>query len=252
MQGQNWSMWGRQFGMQQRRYAMNLYRLIFFSLSLSSVALLAQTATGSKASLTWTHAFQPGQHVHLEMNVGSLHIVRSPDQRQIQLVIAPGHAFTPEQIHAWVTQFEIRNNKEAFIQVRTPNDNQDHRNSDNRCHMKMSLSGSDCEVTLYVPTETSLNVGLNVGEMTVEDIRGDKDLRINVGELDIQGVDRGDYAKVVNSTDVGLIDDPVFHSEQSGWIGKTETILGKGKYSINARVNVGKIKYQEDHQPQTD
>ena len=227
-----------------------LFVLIFCSAGFMSTPLLAQTVSGQDAALTFTHAFQSGQHVHLEMNVGTLHIVRSPNQRQIQLVIAPTKAYPPEQMHAWVTQFEIRNDKEAFIQVRTPQDHHDHGSSDDGCHM--TLSGGDCNMTLYIPSETSLDVGLNVGTIVVQDIRGDKELRVNVGELDLNGIHRGDYGKVVNSTDVGLIDDPVFHSAQSGLVGKTETIQGSGKYSIDAKVNVGKIKYLEIAGGETD
>lgn len=203
-------------------------------LCLLPLTLAAQT--GGKSTVTETHAFAPGQRVHLEMNVGELKILRSPNEHQMQLMIQPSFDAGESTVRSWLKEFDV-NGAEAHITLHMPG----HSHGEHQ----------GVTVTLYLPSEVSLDADLEVGQMTVDGLKGDKQLHVGVGELDIQGIEAHDYGQVSTTTGVGDVQDSIFDGKQSGWLGKSETAQGGGKYRVDAKVGVGSIRLRDSTAQET-
>ena len=186
-----------------------------------------QASAQTSDSLLKTQAFAPGQTVRVDINVGDLHILPSPDDHQIRLEIQPKHGASSAEMQSWIRQFDVTGNQANV-----------------RLHMPKHGDRSG-QVTLYVPSTTALNVDLGVGDVVLDGISGDKDLSIDVGDLKIGGLNPSEYGIVKNGTGIGDVEDKVFSAQQSGWLGKSEKVTGSGKYHIRARVGVGDIRLQK-------
>jgi hypothetical protein len=206
--------------------------LLFFATAAHARA----STVGPQSTAPWsqTRAFAPGQQVHLEINVGDLRILASPDEHQLRLVIQPKRAISSEELKSWVPQFDVKGSQ-ANIRLHMPK----HGNQ----------SGT---VTLYVPTSTALNIDLDVGDMTIEGISGDKNLSVDVGDLKVGGLVPSEYGIVKNSTGIGDVEDRAFSAKQSGWLGKSEKVVGSGKYHIRCHVGIGDIRMQKGSAVGTD
>jgi hypothetical protein len=94
-----------------------------------------------------------------------------------------------------------------------------------------------------VPQNTNLDVHEKVGDLTIEDVDGDKDLELGVGDIRVQAA-RAGYHLVRASTSIGDADGEGY-GETSGWLGKTLKYSGDGKYELHAHVGVGDVRLEE-------
>lgn len=223
--------WSRPAGIS---YGMALLALCLVSWTLAAQAKQPESAsatdTNTAGSLIQTRVFTPGQVVYLDMNVGEINIVRSPNEHQIQLVIKPDYDAGQAEMQSWVRQFDV-SSTEAHIRLHLP------KNTGNE--------HDGAKVTLYLPSQETLHAKLGVGQMTVGDVRGDKELHVGVGQLDIRDVNPEDYGNVVSTTNIGDVKDGIFQGKQSGWLGNSETAQGTGKYRIHAYVGIGEINFKD-------
>lgn len=98
------------------------------------------------------------------------------------------------------------------------------------------------DVTLYVPASTNLKAELDVGDLRVEGIAGDKDLKVGIGDLDVSGVDAKSYHSVHASVAIGDVSDHVFALSPSGFLGKSASKqTGDGPYRLRLHVTIGDI-----------
>jgi hypothetical protein len=95
------------------------------------------------------------------------------------------------------------------------------------------------DVELEVPQNTNIDVHEKVGDVTVEDVEGDKDLSLGVGDIRVSN-GRAGYRLVNASTGIGDVHGDGY-GETSGWLGKTLKYHGDGKYELRAHVGVGDI-----------
>ena len=167
--------------------------------------------------------FVAGGMVHLRMSVGDLHIKRS-DSGKISL-------------HYIVKSRRESNLKEARVQIEI-------RGRDANIEFHAPTSGNtQFDVELEVPQSTNLDVHEKVGDLTVEDIEGDKDLELGVGDIRV-AVGRAAYHLVRASTSIGDVNGGDAYGETSGWLGKTLKYHGDGKYELRAHVGVGDISLE--------
>jgi hypothetical protein len=78
-----------------------------------------------------------------------------------------------------------------------------------------------------------------VGNLTVENVEGDKDLSLGVGDIRL-GNEHSGYRLVNASTGIGDVNGDGY-GETSGWLGKTLKYRGDGKYELRAHVGIGDI-----------
>ena len=163
--------------------------------------------------------FAAGGFVHVRLSVGDMHIRRG-DTNKIAL------RYT-------VKSSRERNVKEATV-------NFDVRGSDATIEFHAPSGGNtQFDVELEVPQNTNLDVHEKVGDVTVDNVEGDKDLSLGVGDIRV-GKGHAGYRLVSASTGIGDVDGDGY-GETSGWLGKTLKYHGEGKYELRAHVGVGDV-----------
>ena len=95
---------------------------------------------------------------------------------------------------------------------------------------------------IEVPQNTDVDVRNKVGDVTVKEIQGDKDLEVGVGDIRVTA-ERNDYRSIHASAGIGDVSGSGY-GESTGWLGKTLRYSGEGKYELRAKVGVGDIKLE--------
>ena len=163
--------------------------------------------------------FVSGGTLHVRLSVGDLRITRG-DSNKIQL------RYTVKSRH----ESHVKNARVDF----------DVHGNDADLEFHASTGGNtQFDVELEVPQNTNLDVHEKVGDLTVEDIEGDKDLTLSVGDIRV-AKGEGGYRTVHASTGIGDVNGDGY-GETSGWLGKTLRYHGDGKYELRAHVSVGDI-----------
>ncbi len=156
------------------------------------------------------------------MSVGDLHIKRSSSGKI--------------RLHYIVKSRRESNLKEARVEIEI-------RGRDANIEFHAPTSGNtQFDVELEVPQSTNLEVREKVGDLTVEDIEGDKDLELGVGDIRV-ATGRAAYHLVRASAGIGDVNGDGY-GETSGWLGKTLKYHGDGKYELRAHVGVGDISLE--------
>ena len=163
--------------------------------------------------------FAAGGTVRVHMKVGDLHI-RSGAADKIQLRYTV-KSRRERNVKESRVDFDVRGS-EATIEFQAP-----------------STNNTEFEVELEVPANTHLDVHEKVGDVTVENVEGDKDLELGVGDIRIIKPSSA-YRMVRASTGIGDVNADGY-GETSGWLGKTLKYHGDGKYELRAHVGVGDI-----------
>ena len=166
--------------------------------------------------------FVTGGFVHVRMSVGDMHIKRG-DSSKIKLEYTV-KSHREKNVKNATLEFEIKGN-DATIEFHAP-----------------SGGNTQFDVELEVPQNTNIDVHEKVGDLTVDNIEGDKDLSLGVGDIRIADGHAG-YKLVHASTGIGDVNSDGY-GETSGWLGKTLKYHGEGKYELRAHVGVGDIKLE--------
>lgn len=166
--------------------------------------------------------FASGGSVHLRLRVGDIHIRRGDSNRiRLRYTVKSRRERKVKDAHV---DFEVRGN-EATIEFHTAY-------GDN----------TQFDVELEVPEKTNLDVHDKVGGVTVEDVEGDKDLTLGVGDIRVAN-GRAGYRVVKASAGIGDVSGDGYGAT-SGWLGKSLKYQGEGKYELRAHVGVGDIKLE--------
>jgi hypothetical protein len=168
--------------------------------------------------------FVAGGMVHVRMTIGDLHIVRA-DSNKIQVHYTV-KSRRESQIRDAHVEFEVHG-RDAELDFRAPT----------------TGSHAQFDVELEVPQNTNLDVHEKVGDLTVENIEGDKDLQLGIGDIRV-AFGRSAYHRVRASTSIGDVNGGG-DGETSGWLGKTLKYDGDGKYELRAHVSIGDISLEE-------
>ena len=163
--------------------------------------------------------FVAGGMLHVRMSVGDMHITRG----------------SSNQIHLHYT---IKSRRESHLKDAHVDFEINGRNADIEFHAPTG-GNTQFDVELEVPQNTNLDVHEKVGDLTVENIEGDKDLELSVGDIRV-AAERTGYHLVRASTSIGDVNGEGY-GETSGWLGKTLKYHGDGKYELRAHVSVGDI-----------
>ena len=163
--------------------------------------------------------FVTGGMVHVHLKVGDIHIRRG-DSATLRL------RYTVKSHHE-------SNVKEAQVDF-------DVRGNDATLVFRAPTSNTQFDVQLEVPANTNLDVHQKVGDLEVEDVDGDKDLTLAVGDIRVDKGGSSSYSLIEAHTGIGDVESDGY-GEASGWLGKTLKYRGEGKYELRARVSVGDI-----------
>lgn len=160
--------------------------------------------------------------MHVRLTVGDMHIKRG-DTNKISLHYTV-KSRREKNVKEATVDFDVRGNN-ATIEFHAP-----------------SGGNTQFDVELEVPQTTNIDVHAKVGDVTLEEVDGDKDLSLGVGDLRVSN-ERAGYRMVNASTGIGDVHSDGY-GETSGWLGKTLKYHGEGKYELRAHVGVGDIRLE--------
>ena len=196
-------------------------------LAVTLLSLCALAPAQNQQTYTQDHPLRSGGTVVLTMNVGDLKIVPSGSDR-VRLEIHTQRTVDQQTIASWVRRFEIAGDR-ATIEIEVPKRFKDCDNC-----------GTD--VFLYVPQQSDLKADLDVGDMTIRGVQGNKDLHTGVGDLRIVVADRSEYGHVETHTRIGDVHDFLNQgSDTSGFLGQSEDFTLGGRYHLRASTGIGDV-----------
>jgi hypothetical protein len=194
-----------------------LFKTLLFCLLLVPFAA-ASDHWNYEESHSDSRDFVSGGMLHVHLSVGDIQIRRgSTNQIELHYTVKSKRESHVKDAHI---DFEVRGN-DAKIEFHAPGSN------------------TQFDVELEVPQNTNLDVHQKVGDLTVRDVDGDKDLTLSVGDIRVDA-EREAYRTVHASTSIGDVNGDGY-GETSGWLGKTLNYHGEGRYEIRAHVSVGDI-----------
>ncbi len=193
-------------------FSLLLFCLILVPLSSADEWRYEETRSDSRD-------FVSGGSLHVHFTIGDIHI-RKSDTNKIKLEYT-------------VKSRREKNVKEAHVDFEVKGSN-----ATIDFHSPMS-GNTNFEVELEVPQNTNLDVHQKVGDMTVDNIEGDEDLTLGVGDIHI-ATEHSRYHMVRADTGIGDVNGADY-GETRGWLGKTLRYRGDGKYELRAHVGVGDI-----------
>lgn len=196
-----------------------LYKTILVCLMLAPFAA-ASDHWNYEESHDEVRDFASGGMLHVRLSVGDMRVTRSDSNRiRLHYTVKSRRESAVKNAHV---EFEVHG-RDANIELRAPT----------------TGGNTQFEVELEVPQNTHLDVHEKVGDLTVGDIEGDKDLELGVGDIRV-AVARASYHLVRASAGIGDVNGDGY-GETSGWLGKTLKYNGDGKYELRAHVGVGDI-----------
>jgi hypothetical protein len=98
----------------------------------------------------------------------------------------------------------------------------------------------ELQVTIEIPRSTNLYARMRGGDLSVQDVAGDKDLELTGGDLTIQVGSPEDYSRVDLSVKFGDISGTQF-GDPKGWVGNSVQKDGNGKHRLHAHVMAGDL-----------
>jgi len=166
-----------------------------------------------------SRVFIAGGMLHVHLKVGDLHIRRGDTNKiSLRYTIKSRHE---NNVKNSSVDFDVRGSN-ATLDFHAP-----------------TTSNTSFDVELDVPANTNIDAHMKVGDLTVENVEGDKDLELGVGDIRVTR-EPSSYHLVRASTGIGDVNSDGY-GETSGWLGKTLNYHGDGKYELHAHVGVGDI-----------
>jgi hypothetical protein len=211
-------MTGTSLFLQNRNHKAVLAGIVFVSL-LAPFSAASNDDWNYSETHTDAREFVAGGMLHVRMSVGDLHIRRGDDDKIHLSYTVKSHS--ERNVKDARVDFDVRGN-DATIEFHSP------------------YSGNtNFDVELEIPRNTNLDIHEKVGDMTVENIEGDKDLDLGVGDIRVER-EPSTYRLIRASAGIGDVSSD-FSGETSGWLGKSLRYHGDGKYELRAHVGVGDI-----------
>ena len=195
-------------------------RTVFAASSLIAVLVLAPAAQSSsqvsRPSDALERPFASGGRVHLDLSAGDYRIQGSADNR----VRLEWSVRSPERLRRVRARADIRGS-DAWFNLDGPDN-------------------SGFRVVVSVPRRSDLDVDLSAGEIRVEGVEGNKDVKLYAGEIRIDVGRIEDYRQVDASIWAGEIQAAAFSTSKDGLFRSFEW-TGTGPYRLHASLWAGEV-----------
>jgi hypothetical protein len=112
---------------------------------------------------------------------------------------------------------------------------------------KLSIEGplqhgnNGLQVKIEVPRRTSFTVRMFAGQVTVEGVKGDKDIEVGAGQITISSIHDGDYRSMNASVSIGEVHSRAFGVDKGGFFRSFKRENPNGDYRLLAHVTTGQI-----------
>jgi hypothetical protein len=187
-------------------------------------AAISAAAAAQDAATTGSleKPFAADGHVKMDLTAGDYLITGTPDSRvRIEWRVNDPEALRKVLAHADVQGSELR------ITTDGP-------------------SNKGLKFTIQVPRRSDLYVRLTAGDLTIEDIRGNKDVELRAGDMFIDVGSAGDYKSVDAGLWAGDLKATAFNVVKEGLF-RSFTWTGNGRYRLHAHLLAGDMKlYTKD------
>jgi hypothetical protein len=97
-------------------------------------------------------------------------------------------------------------------------------------------------VKIEVPRRTNLRIRMFAGQVTVAEVKGDKDIEVGAGQITISSIHDRDYRNVDASVSVGEVQARAFGTDKGGFFRKFSTKNSNGEHRLQAHVTTGQIE----------
>lgn len=188
-------------------------RAIFVLFILSAAFLACQDVNVEEVGNNPVEAkFAPGGRVRLDLCPAGVELI-GRDDSMLRV------SYTPER-------------EGVRVRIRTSGDRAD-----------VELSGcphNNFKVKIEVPKSSALYVRMMAGQLDVFDVKGDKDVELSFGQLNVDVGSAGDYGHVDGSVNSGEIAASAFGVEKGGLFRSFDR-NGPGKYRLHAHVGAGQL-----------
>jgi len=99
---------------------------------------------------------------------------------------------------------------------------------------------NELQIIIHVPRNSDLMARVFAGDVSVQDVVGNKDVELHAGQLTISIEKPGDYGRVDMSVGAGQVDAEVFGDSKGGLFRSVSKESG-GKYRLHAHVGTGQL-----------
>ena len=188
-------------------------------------AAILGTVLVASASMQTTHPsdslerpFVQNGKIRMDLHAGDYVITGSKENR-IHVAWSARDAATLPNVHA---SADVRGS-DATIAADGPSNN------------------SGLRFTIQVPNQTDLYVRLTAGDITIEDVRGNKDVEMHAGDMRIDVGHIDDYSRVDGSLWAGDIHAAPFNVIKGGLF-RSFDWSGKGPYRLHAKLKAGDLR----------
>lgn len=100
------------------------------------------------------------------------------------------------------------------------------------------------EIRIEVPHRTSLRLHMGAGQVTVNNVEGDKDIDLYAGQIDIAAGDTSDYSSVDAFVYIGEVKASAWGVDKGGFFRSFTHTTPHGEYHLYAHVLTGQIDLQ--------
>jgi hypothetical protein len=174
---------------------------------------------GAGATHTEVVECPPGAHFRFRLRGGDVHIKRGSDPNHVVVRYTPDRRKPEDEKKVQVVSRTHDSNVQ--VEIRAP----------------MSLS---VDAELEVPNPISLEVHMTGGDLTVDEVEGDKNLRLFAGDLKVDVGTLKSLRDAEVSTGIGDADVPSAGT-MHGWLGHTWKYQGSGPYRLYAHTTFGDV-----------
>jgi len=128
----------------------------------------------------------------------------------------------------------------------------DGRSDSSHVRVRLRASGNsgrveigDCphnnfRVTVEIPQKTNLYVRMMAGQLEISGIKGNKDVELHFGQMNLSIGRASDYAHAEGSVNSGQVDAPAFGVSKGGLF-RSFSKDGPGRYQLRAHVGAGQL-----------
>jgi hypothetical protein len=178
----------------------------------------SQTSQEVRASDSLERAFAPDGRIKMDLSAGDYRISAGQDTRiRVQWSVRD-----PNQLSKVLVRADVQRHLDANISTAGP-------------------SNGQLKVVIQVPAQADLYIRLTAGDLRVEDIRGNKDVELHAGDIDIDVGRPEDYHHVEASVWAGDLTATPFRISKGGLF-RSFDWNGNGPYRLHARLKAGDLR----------
>jgi hypothetical protein len=109
---------------------------------------------------------------------------------------------------------------------------------------KLTIHGGpsgNVELRIEVPRETGLRIESPAGQITVDQVEGNKEIELDAGQIVVSGVTDAEYHSIDASVDIGHVGASSFGIDRGGFFRSFRKDNSGGRYHLRAHLLTGEI-----------